>query len=216
MAVLALVALVGSLYVVNGVADQRTFVEQRRAMSPDLQRLLRGIQAATADQAPFLNDIPFPIYHPNITTTLLGTPELRGALPETGVSPTTQLDGQALVNVGVAPATFGLPETTELDSSLKEGQRTDDGCATYSASGGGAAFAFVSPEEGAEISVTGPAQSMTTKLERDGLASLSSTRVLTPGETIFIGVRVPGATLRVLFDQPGSYSVCSATAPPAR
>ncbi len=217
-AALALAALVGSLYVVNGVADQRSFVETRRSMSPDLQRLLRGIQAVTLDETTWLNDQPFPLYHGNITATLLSTPEIREALPPAPVSARTRLDGQALVNVGVSPATFGLPMTTELVSSpgLEVGKPTDDGCTTYTSTAGGPAFAFESPETGAEMTVTGPATQMTTQLDDGELKSQSSTRVIVPDQPLFVGVRVPGATLRVLFNEPGRYTVCSATPPASR
>ncbi len=218
VAALAVTALVGSLYVVNGIAEQRTYVEARRAMSPDLERLLRGIQAVTLDETTWLNDQPFPLYHGNISTTLLSTPEVRRALPPAPVTARTRLDGQALVNVAVSPVSLGLAQASELRTSPQfvASGKPVDGCATHEAKAGTAALALVSPAEGAEFAVTGPAQSMTTVLEDGDLASASSTRVLTPGQQVFIGVRVPDATLRVLFDQPGTYTVCSATPPAAR
>ena len=66
------------------------------------------------------------------------------------------------------------------------------------------------------MTVTGPATQMTTQLELGELGSEPSTRLVTPAQPIFVGVRVPGATLRVLFNEPGRYTVCSATPPPAQ
>ena len=212
-----LVAVVAAMYVVNGIDRQHAFVESRQALSPDLPRLLRGIQAATVGDDPVLNDVPFPIYHPNINTRVLRTEVMRDALPQAPVTPRTELDGQSLVNVGVRTETIGLPPATEI-STGPQFKATGDpvgGCTSYTAGTGTAAIALVSPEDGAEFSVTGPATQMRTQLDLGELKSEPSTRIVTPGEQLFIGVRVPGATLRVLFDQPGTYSVCSATPPPA-
>ncbi len=212
-----LVAVLAGMYAVNGINAQHDFVESRRALSPDLHRLLRGIQAVTVGDDPVLNDVPFPIYHPNINTRVLDTDVMREAISQDPVSPLTELDGQSLVNVGVRPTPIGLPLATKVDTGpefVAQGEPVD-GCAAYRAKAGTAAIALVSPEEGAEVSVSGPATQMQTELDAGELESVSTTRIVTPGQQLFIGVRVPGATLRVLFDQPGTYTLCYApdTAP---
>ncbi|WP_426242013.1 hypothetical protein [Nocardioides sp. LHG3406-4] len=207
-----LVAVVGLGYVVNGVQHQHDFVESRQNLSPDLERLLRGVQAVTAGDEPVLSESPFPTYHPNISVSLLDSPQARAALPQGPVRPRTELDGLALVQVGVGPQSFGLPEATDLriGPSLAPTGDSDGSCSEYVAGSSGAVIQLASPAEGAEFTVTGGAGFVTTVLERDGLRSLPSVRRVTPGERLHVAVRAPGANLRVSFDKDGAYEICSA------
>ncbi|WP_295658371.1 hypothetical protein [uncultured Nocardioides sp.] len=206
-----LASLVAAGYLVHGVALQHQLVEKRQEVSPALERLVRGIQAVTPGDRPVLTEQPFPAYHPDITVSLLDSPEVRAALPARAVSPQTELDGLALVEVGVATESFGLPDATGLrpGPGLAPRGEPDGGCVTYSAPSRGAVLELDSPDEGAELRVSSDAGWVTTTLSRDGLRSLPDRQRIVPGTPVFVGVRVPGATLRASFDRAGSYEVCS-------
>ena len=207
-----LAALVGVGYVVQGIGLQQAFVESRLDVSPDLERQLRGIQAVTTDDVPVLTEQPFPAYHPDITVPLLDSREARAALPAGPITRRTELEGESLVNVGVSTETFGLPEATDLrvGPGLVARGGSDAGCVDYVAASGGAVMRLESPAEGAQFRVTSGASFVTTVLERDGLSSLPNVRRVVPGEPLYVAVRVPGADLRVSFDKPGSYEICTA------
>ncbi len=202
-----LASLVGLAYAVQGVGLQHAFVESRLAVSPDLERQLRGIQAVTTSGEPVLTEEPFPAYHPDITVALLDSSEARAALPPGPVDRRTQLEGQSLVDVGVAETSFGLPAATDVRAG---GDALPSGCADFVAPAGGARIELESPADGAQFTVTGAASFVTTVLERDGLRSLPNVRRVVPGEPLYVAVRVPDATLRVSFDKVGSYEICTA------
>ena len=207
-----LAAVLGLGYVVNGIEHQRAFVASRSDLSPDLERLLRGVQAVTAEHDQVLVEVPFPTYHPNITTTLLDSPDARAALSQAPVTEQTRLDGLGLVQVGVDDASFGLPPADDVrpGASMVERGEDDDGCVEYVARGRGAVLEIASPPGGAELSVTSGSVWVTTTLELDGRRSLPNVRQVEPREPVFIGVDVPGATLRVSLPVEGSYTVCAA------
>lgn len=208
-----LIGVVGLGYVVHGIGLQHAFVESRLNVSPELERQLRGIQAVTAGDEPVLSELPFPTYHPNITVSLLDSPEARTALPPRPITRRTQLEGESLVNVGVATTSFGLPEATDLriGPSLAAQGGTGSSCVDYAAASSGAVIQLDSPVEGAQFTVTSGASFVTTVLERDGLSSLPNVRRVVPGEPLYVAVRAPGANLRVSFDLPGDYEICSAS-----
>ncbi len=195
-----LIVLVGLGYVVHGIGLQHAFVESRLQLAPDLERQLRGIQAVTADDEPVLTERPFPTYQPDITVALLDTPEARAALSPGPISPRTRLEGQSLVDVGVATTSFRLPGATR------------SGCVDHVASGRGAVIELDSTAAGSQFTVTSKASFVTTELLRDGLRTLPDVQRVTPGQPVYVAVQVPGATLRVSFDKAGGYTVCSGPA----
>lgn len=205
-----LATLVGLGYVVQGIGLQHAFVESRLDLAPDLQRQLRGIQAVITDDGPVLTEQPFPTYQPDITVALLDSPEARAALPPNPLSGRTELEGQSLVNVGVGGTSFGLPEARDLRTGrglVASGDAGPD-CERYVASRRGAVFELDSPADGSQFTVTGDANFVTTQLLRDGVRTLPHVQRVTPGQPLYVAVRVPDATLRVSFDKAGAYTVC--------
>jgi hypothetical protein len=210
-----LVAALGVGYVLQGVQEQRAFVDERREVSPDLERLIRGVQAVTASGGPVLVERPFPAHHPNVATSLLASPEARAAISKRPVTAQTELDATGLVRVGVAPTSFGLPAAADvrLDPGIEAVPATGDedpGCRSYVAPASGAGLSLDSPPGGAQVAVTSDAVWMTTSLRLDGLRSAPNHRPVVPGEPVYVAVDVPGATLRVSFGKGGRFELCSA------
>ena len=83
-----LATLIGLGYVVQGIGLQHTYVENRLALAPDLERQLRGIQAVTTDGGPVLTEQPLPTYQPDITVSAARhTRGARGPAAEIGDPP---------------------------------------------------------------------------------------------------------------------------------
>jgi hypothetical protein len=202
-----------AMYVVHGMAAQQTFREIRLSTAGDLERLMVAIQAAVPAGGPVLTEVPFPPYNHDITVSLLDTPQARAMLSGGRVSPTTTLDGESLVYVGVKGDSYGLDPAAAIETApdFTSDEEVSPGCRSLVAPAGGMTLTFRSPASGAEVTVTSPSTTVTTSLERDGLRSVDTSHPVVPGTPVVVAVRASGATLNAAFDGAGDYRICAAT-----
>jgi len=204
------VALVLTSVVVGGVRGQWKTHQFIDAESEVFRSMFAGTFAATAaGETVLTRDLPGHYLRADDMASI-AVSGMTGELPV--ISPTEQqrIEAESAFFVGVSVDSWGLPGPADLQSdSFDRGMSRRGGCINATAQTL-APVITVSSFEGAQISVSGEAGTVSARLTREGVASQPRSWVLDRERPTFIGTTAELATMELTFDAGGQYVICRA------
>lgn len=205
-----LVAL-AALVVVNGVRLTHEFMVARQALVVGMPDRVLGTASIVKKGARVLTTTPEPIYNPDITTDLLGSPQIQAALPARSVGAQGLLDAAAHIEVGVSDARLPIPSarTATLISGFAGTSAAASGCHDYPATVPMPVIELPPTTTGSQIRITGATTSVTTVLRRGSLASSPVSWPVQPGSPVFVGTSAPNASMQITLDHGGTVTLCT-------
>lgn len=207
--VVVVAVLVGS-YTLAGIEAERAYAEGARTVTGPWEERLLGIVTAVDDGERILARDAGTLLDDWIRPDLVVRPEIRRALPKRSGTAQGRLDAEGMFMVGVGRKGHGLFRPTSLSlvqGWTEHGRLSPRGCRTIEAAWSTPVLELDLPD-GAELGVTGPATAVTTEVRRAGRSSGVRNWKVTPG-SFFIASTAREAVLRVGFDAPGRYLVCT-------
>ncbi|MGV1006983.1 MAG: hypothetical protein ACOYBY_00025 [Dermatophilaceae bacterium] len=198
-----------ALVVLAGISQAFAFRDGRLSAQGGIRDRVVASAQLLRDGATILNPLPDREFHPDISTPLLGTPEILQALPDLTPSAQGRLDAAANLQVTVTPAVLALPPPVSLhvDGAL-EAASPGGGCRSYHGTQQGMTLSMLTAAGGAEVRVTSPATSVITHLVRDGLVSDTVPWTTTPGQPQTVATSASDVTLVATFEPAGDLTVC--------
>ena len=199
-----------AIYTLNAATLMKAYHDEEKPFrTPWEDRLAGLVAAADADEA-VLTDQPDPTLNPYLRANLVLTPEGRAAVSGDATDQ-SRADAESLSMVSVGPQTawLGAPATVRLALGFDGTIDPDPGCHRYTAPEGGTpALELDTGSRGNEIIVYSPSTKIRTQLVRDDVESVPREWSVEPESAVHVATSARDATLRITFDQTGSYTIC--------
>lgn len=206
-----LIGALMALVVVDSVRLTHEFTVARRTLVVSMREWVLGTASIVSQGTLVLTTRPDLTHNTNITTHLLGSPEVQAALPTRSVGAQALLDGAAHIEVSVSRARLPTPtaQTAALISGPSGISAVTSGCHDYPANTPKPVIELPPTTTGSQIRITGAMTSVTTVLRRGTLASRPLDWPVKPGMPIFVGTSAPNASLRITLDHADKVTLCT-------